>query len=1661
MTTKISVYNLDTSITNAISAGGGPKIQTIVYPGNDTAVNTAGGDTVFLNGSGFVTGCTVIVNGAAVPSVTFNSSSNVGFTTSAQSSGGYPIYVVNPDGGTAIAVPGLQYSGVPVWSTAAGSLGSVYETTAFANTVVAIGDVPITYNVATGSLPTGASLNTASGLISGSSVATASPTTYNFTIAATDAQNQDTNRAFSLTVNPDVVTWSSPANNVVYSVTTNSAISNVSLAATSAAGYSVQYSANTLPTGLTLSGNTISGTPTVVGNTNTLVTATANTTTRTAQQIINWVVSVGADTYFPYVATLLSANTSQLPFNDDASTNNFNVTISGDTKPSNWGPYQSGYYSNFFDGTGDYLTLPSATSSLYLTGAFTFETWIYPISTAGTIYGNWNNQTGDAWQFAYNNSGVFSAGFKIYFYRGNYGSNECALGTTTGLNLNTWNHFAVTRDASNNIYIFLNGVSLSLSTYNTVLAWSNSFSFTNSSAIGIGGTPSYSSFNGYMSNLRFVSGSALYTSNFTPSTSPLTAVANTQLLACQSNRIIDNSTNNLTITRSGDTTISSFIPYTPGTSYSTYGSTYFDGNGDYMAVTNNTAFNCGTSDFTLEFWFYDDGTSTSYPSIFSSTDWSTGTGGVSIRYNNTGAANKFFVAFYASNSTPTGGSGVNELMKTTNTYPTKTWHHVAFVRSAGNVFSLYVNGVRDTTTTSSGITIDWGLNGNGPKIGGGNWDGANSYIKGYVSNLRLVKGTALYSGTTYTVPSSPLTAVSNTSLLTCQTNQPVNNNVFVDESSNNFLVTRNGNTTQGTFSPYGSLYSNYFDGSGDYLTIPYNTTAFDWWTTDYTIEAWIYPTSFSGWSYLDGAVTHPTLIGNRVFNTTTDYWSFGINSSGQVMICYFNGSSQVVTSTVTVNLNQWNHIAMTKTSSGIKLFVNGVGNTITAVSGTPQSSSGTSLTIGAGNSNYINGYVSNIRIVKGTAVYTGNFTPPTSPLTAVANTSLLTCNDNRFIDDSPNTFTITRNGDVSVQRFSPFSPQTLPTYYSAYFDGNNDYLTTPSNAAFTLGTGDFTMECWFYRTGANSGSMSLFDIRTAEPSLAPNLYINGSGGSSPLQLEYWVNGASAILAPTAPAANTWHHVAVVRLNGTTKMYLNGTQVGSNYTDTNNYVGTTLTIGGRFAAVTGDYRSWFGYISNARIVKGTAVYTNTFTPSTTPLTAVANTSLLACQSSTFIDNSTNNFTITANGDSRPTTISPFTPTATTGVSYTPAIYGGSMYFDGTGDWINAGAQTAYDFGTGDFTIETFVYGAGSSWTGGDASGFTCICDTRLQSNVAESNRLFIGINNTGSYPYFYDGSTQVSTNSTIPVNVQCWNHIAVTRSSGTVKIWVNGVQGASVSDTTSFTVGRLGIGAGAATAGSTNNRFNLIGYLSDFRWIKGQALYTSNFVPPVSPVLAVKNTSLLLNGTTGGIINSGMIGNLETVGDVKRNTAITKFTGLTSMYFDGTTDYLLMAPSPNTEFGSGDFTIEFWWYPTSTARQGIYHGSFGSDWSIGIDFSSVGTQKIGIWASSNGTSWNLLNADSGGNSIGTTTPTQNAWNHIAYVRNGTTWMLFVNGNRDLNLTGISGSIASRLSNSRAIGSWWSTGSMGQTSGYITDFRITKGYARYTANFTPTTTEFKQS
>ena len=152
--------------------------------------------------------------------------------------------------------------------------------------------------------------------------------------------------------------------------------SNVTLSASAASGQTITYTANALPTGLTLNGSNISGTPTVGGNSSTLLTATAAVTNKSSTDTINWVINAG-DTYFKYVSMLLSANTPSSTFVADASTNSFNITVNGDTKPNNFNPYTPTYYGAYLNGATDYITTSSSSALTMGTGDFTIEMWWY------------------------------------------------------------------------------------------------------------------------------------------------------------------------------------------------------------------------------------------------------------------------------------------------------------------------------------------------------------------------------------------------------------------------------------------------------------------------------------------------------------------------------------------------------------------------------------------------------------------------------------------------------------------------------------------------------------------------------------------------------------------------------------------------------------------------------------------------------------------------------------------------------------------------------------------------------------------------------------------------------------------------------------------------------------------------------------------------------------------------------------------------------------------------------------------------------------------------------------------------------------------------------------------------------------------------------------
>ena len=181
-----------------------PTFSSVDYPGDDTALDPAGGQSLIINGSTFNTGVTVTIGGTTPSSITRNSATQLTVTAPAKSAGTYTLVITNTDGGTATASNAVSYNGIPAFSNAAGTLGT-FEAGATVSVSAAATEPDggaIGYTITSGSLPSGVSINASTGAITGTAGSVLSNTTSNFTVTATDNENQSTARAYSITVTP-------------------------------------------------------------------------------------------------------------------------------------------------------------------------------------------------------------------------------------------------------------------------------------------------------------------------------------------------------------------------------------------------------------------------------------------------------------------------------------------------------------------------------------------------------------------------------------------------------------------------------------------------------------------------------------------------------------------------------------------------------------------------------------------------------------------------------------------------------------------------------------------------------------------------------------------------------------------------------------------------------------------------------------------------------------------------------------------------------------------------------------------------------------------------------------------------------------------------------------------------------------------------------------------------------------------------------------------------------------------------------------------------------------------------------------------------------------------------------------------------------------------
>jgi hypothetical protein len=275
------------------------------------------------------------------------------------------------------------------------------------------------------------------------------------------------------------------------------------------------------------------------------------------------------------------------------------------------------------------------------------------------------------------------------------------------------------------------------------------------------------------------------------------------------------------------------------------------------------------------------------------------------------------------------------------------------------------------------------------------------------------------------------------------------------------------------------------------------------------------------------------------------------------------------------------------------VFLNGT--RIGTVTNSTNLSSTNDIRVGAyaSGTDPIAGYLSGVRVVKGSSVYdpsASTLTVPTTPPTAISNTSFLLNYTNGGITDAA-----AKNVAETVGGAAISTAQSKFGGSSMAFDGTGDWLIVPSSVNYTMGSGDFTWELWL-RTNVIPVSEfdAIFDTRPASTQGAYQLlYLDQFDG----KIKYWVSSADRIVSTNAISINTWYHVALTRSGTSTKLFIDGTQTGSTYTDSTVYLQSSLIIGGSYGAGASIGRGFNGYMSDFRVTKGYARYTTNFTPPT--------------------------------------------------------------------------------------------------------------------------------------------------------------------------------------------------------------------------------------------------------------------------------------------------------------------------------------------------------------------------------------------------------------------------------------------------------------------------------
>jgi len=842
------------------------------------------------------------------------------------------------------------------------------------------------------------------------------------------------------------------------------------------------------------------------------------------------------------------------------------------------------------------------------------------------------------------------------------------------------------------------------------------------------------------------------------------------------------------ITRNGNTTQGVFTPFSQPNGY-------WGVSGGRLQVPAGNAFAPGTGDFTVEFWF-NPNSATDTQMLY--TQSGSGDNYFGIVYDG-GVSNRKIVFFGPHPSSQSSATGV---IATLN-----DWYHVAVVRISGTI-TIYINGVVSGTPTVN--TTNWTNVSYLPTIGGYSHTGSYNY-SGAISNFRYVKGVGVYTGT-FTPPTSPLASTQSsgtniaaitgaaTSWLACQSYW------FKDNSSYNLTVstadtpkiTIQAPFTSGTSQTTGG--SILFDGSGDYLNTTDPNTNYIRGTGNWTVEAFVYPFAYGGSSVggdiyaMSNGATGGAANGFHVnLGENIDRFRLISNASGSWADNITAGTGGGP------RLYEWSHMAVVRESDRISIFKNGTRvNTGTGFSGYKFSTTPSNYSLAVGGGPYLdtnrvaNWGLNNYTIEFWTYIYgygqdfifNANDGSNRLQVLMLGNGSLVLHQpgDLNFGGNQAN-WTLQGWNHVAICR----SSQNIAAWVNGVRLSNpqsNSYQ--PNTATFQIGPRNGgNNRCLIGPVRINNGT-SVYDPNSSTISV-PGATFGGVGGDIILCGQY----ESATTDGTGASLTVQNGAYVVPFGP------NGTSV--NNAEPNSIVG-------RFNDG-GTVRDFNGYISNLRF-SDSAVYSASATSLTVPTSPYTG--------GLFSIGATNG-NITDASDR-----SDFETSNNMQISTTQSKWGGSaMYFDGTGTGIGSALnltsaaatyyQTYLNFSTGGFTIEAWVY---ITSTGVTHTIFYNTSGAQLQIN--SSNQLTFAIS----------GSTIVTTTGTIPGST--WTHVAVSRDSDSVKLFLNGVQsGSTVSNSTNVP------NSGSQYIGTTGNTTALFrGYMNDLR-VCNYGLYTNTFALPTA------------------------------------------------------------------------------------------------------------------------------------------------------------------------------------------------------------------------------------